>query len=182
MDMMDPKSSLSNKPIVGMVVIVVVALFAGGWLYVDSARGDLELQIAALSSQVEGLKAELKASKTPQARQELTGSQTAFATDGWQTVTSLDGSYQLDLPPDAKLSEGASVKELAYVLPANPDPQKGDSLPYMSIRIVPITAVGQFDGQQGVLVKGTDKAYWLSLWEEMAWKPFDQVAASFKVL
>lgn len=54
MDPMNPKSSapMSNKPIAGMIFIMVVAVFVGGWLYVDSVRGELELRIDALASEI----------------------------------------------------------------------------------------------------------------------------------
>lgn len=54
MEPMEPKSSLSSKPLAGMIVILVVALFVGGWLLIDSTRSDLQLQIDALSAQVNG--------------------------------------------------------------------------------------------------------------------------------
>jgi hypothetical protein len=62
---MDPKSELSSKPIVGMLVVVIVALFVGGWLYVDSTRSDLQLQVNALSSQVAAQPAVKEASTKP---------------------------------------------------------------------------------------------------------------------
>lgn len=179
MEPMDQKSNLSNKPLAGMIVIVVVAMFVGGWLYVDSVRSDMQLQIDGLSSQLDAMRAaQMKTQAAVQAPM-------APATDemaGWQTVTSKDGSYQLQLPPEARLSESADGNGYADVVPVDTDPNKGGALPFMSIQVAPASQLSKYQNQGGKVVVSGAKLYWLSLWEDMEWKPFDQVAASFKVL
>lgn len=59
MEELDRKSNPSNRPVAGMIVILFVSLFVGGWLYVDAVRGEMEMRIGAVSSQVDALKSEL---------------------------------------------------------------------------------------------------------------------------
>ena len=41
------------KPLGGFVVVLFVAVFVGGWLYVDAVKNELEMKIASLQSQLD---------------------------------------------------------------------------------------------------------------------------------
>ena len=67
MEPMDPKPAPYNKPLAGMIVVLSVALFVGGWLYVDYVKNDLEAQIntvaaEAAAAQVQARNAAMKTS------------------------------------------------------------------------------------------------------------------------
>jgi hypothetical protein len=175
MDQSAPKPNFT-KPIGGFIVVLAVALLVGGWLYVDMVKNELEQKVDSLSTELEASKAREReraaTEPAPSAQDEVV----------WQTYSAeLDGRrFQIDLPPGTKLSVGASVNELAYVLP---DPVTDDnSLPYMSIRIASISEKKDFANEGGVIVEAGDRLFWLSLWEDMEWTPFERVAASFKPL
>ena len=87
METTDPKSSLSNKPLAGMIVIMVVALFVAGWLYVDSTRSDLQMQINALSSQINAQRMMLAKTQT---------AAPAPAVASWKSYAA--GAYQFEYP------------------------------------------------------------------------------------
>lgn len=65
-----PKSNQGFvKPIGGLIVILLVALLVGGWLYVDIVRNELETKIDTLSAQIDVARSQLslptyEASKT----------------------------------------------------------------------------------------------------------------------
>lgn len=48
------------KPLGGFVVVLFVAIFVGGWLYVDAVRNELEMKIASLQSQLDAARMESK--------------------------------------------------------------------------------------------------------------------------
>ena len=169
---MSPVSArtMPTKPLAGLAVILFVATVIGGWLYVDNMRNELEAKIQTLESR------QLQAPPMDLGGRMMEPT----AANGWRTVTSADGAYQLDLPAGMKLSEGASVKEIAYVM-ADPTTDD-DSLPYMAIRAMPTSEKSAYENLGGTIVISGGTAYWLYLWENMEWEPFDLVAASFKAL
>lgn len=48
------------KPLGGFVVVLFVAIFVGGWLYVDAVRNELEMKIASLQAQLDAARMEDK--------------------------------------------------------------------------------------------------------------------------
>lgn len=177
MDQVERKSG-SRKPLAGMVVILFLALFVGGWLYVDATKTALESKIDALQAQVDADR-QKAAADDQEAVVEAAALAAREKAGVWDTYDG--GGYTIDLPPGTKLSEGASVPELDYVIADPPDASQ--SSPFMMIRLLSASEKKDYKDAGGVLIDAKDGgAYWLALWENLEWKPFDQAVASFKVL
>ncbi|MFA5854531.1 MAG: hypothetical protein WC866_05650 [Patescibacteria group bacterium] len=179
---MDQTSSLTEKtlpakPLAGLFVVLFVVTIIGGWLYVDSIRNELEMKLSALEARLPA-SSPLEPS-VPDASGGRVTEPTAI--NGWRTVISADGSYQLNLPPGTKLSEseGAGSLKIAYVVadPATED----NTLPLMGIQVAPASEKARYENQGGKLVIAGDKLYWLYLYENLEWEPYDVVVETFGI-
>lgn len=176
---MNPMSgkTVPTKPIAGLAVILFIATVIGGWLFVDNTRAELEARIEALEARL------VLERPSEQPVSDAAGGRVTEPTaiNGWRTVVSADGSYQLNLPPGVKLAEGTPSETLKvdYVL-SDPMPADGE-LPWMGIQIAPASEKARYENQGGKLVITKGKLYWLYLYENLNWEPFDVVVNTFEV-
>ena len=169
----------SNKQIIGLAVILIVAILIGGWLYVESVRNDLEAKIQTLSAQNNATKTQVEqnAVESGDAANPAVVPPVDASRTGWRTFVSAANGYQIDLPPGYRLNDTGTH---AYVV-AEPVSAE-NALPFMSIEVAPLSAKASYANQKGHLAVSDTNVFWMSLWEDMEWQPFDQVAASFKTL
>ncbi len=109
---------------------------------------------------------------------EASASATAETPSDWETYSSPRLGFSLQLPPGYFISETDSDVE-ADVMPI-PSPNGGE-LPVMRIRRYPKDQMPSPPAESVVSTQG-DAVYVMSLWEDSAWVPFAQVAASLKTL
>lgn len=162
------------KPLGGFVVVLFVAVFVGGWLYVDAVRNELEMKIASLQSQFDAARmADKREAQEPKAPTEG-GKMRPPTPEGWKTVEG-DG-YLVDLPPGYQLVAGASGYAYVQADPLTDD----DLLPYAVIAKLSASQESEYADEGGRLLLSGDVMYWMYLYENLEWKEFDQVAASLR--
>lgn len=174
-----------TQPIGGMIVILLVALLVGGWLYVDMVRNELEMKVAAVYS-------ELAALKSPAKQGQDAKDSTPPVTEQRRIyVSSLDDyGFQLDLPEGyhVYVRNGALGDTSAYVI-SDTTNQNPSPTPDMVISLVNLknqqyaSKLGNDEpGTRLVATPDLKWAFWIRGWEDMSWSQFDKVAASFKAL
>lgn len=159
--------TVPTKPLAGLVVVLFVVTVIGGWLYVDSVRGELEMQIRALETR--------QAWMSQQANGRVTAPTT---TNGWHRIVSVKHGYAMMLPPGYHFLEPTNDQEPAYVLP---DPNEDDDNP-SPVMTIAVTDINDKESRFGKRIRVGNTLYWLSLWQGTDWEPYDQVAETFQTL
>lgn len=162
------------KPIGGFVVVLFVAIFVGGWLYVDAVRNELEMKIAVVQSQLDAVrmaqKQDAQEPKAPMPDEKMRPP----TPDGWKTAEG-DG-YLVDLPPGYQLVVGTNGYDYIHA-----DPLADDNLlPYAVIVKLSASQEAEYADEGGRLLLSGDAMYWMYLYENLEWKEFDQAAASLR--
>jgi hypothetical protein len=184
MDSMPPKSG-SHKPLAGMVVILFLALFVGGWLYVDSVRAEMGKRIDALTAQVDALKSQVKS-----ASEKL--SEPAAPSDGWRVLSGKLGGYtfSLNVPSGYHLTiaDSATATPSAYLVMDPTAENGGTPTPDMVITLVDVTKEpyasklgknAEFKGEMLYPTADGKYGFWITGWEDQVWPDFDNVAGGF---
>lgn len=162
-----------RKPVGGFVVVLVVAVFIGAWLYVDNVKNELEMKVDALAAELDVARGQALAVKKEAPLPEEPRRTYAAALSSQR--------FQVDLPLGHHLSVGEDLTR-AYVradaTDANPTPT-----PDM---VISLARSGDPELQRAGVrsVPATDAAsvFLLAPWEDQAWDGFAAVAESFKAL
>lgn len=184
----------SDKPLAAFVIILFLALFVGGWLYITSVRNGLQARIDELTAQIAAMSASGGSAAGGKAASPIPAAdpnaRTMPPTDGWQTLGDILGTYtfQLDTPPGYHLKHaGVETAGMSAYVVLDPTSENGSPTPDMVITLVDLTAepyaskLGKNDEPGTRFVQADNRSgFWITGWEDQAWPDFARAAASFR--
>ncbi|MEK7546131.1 MAG: hypothetical protein AAB554_03595 [Patescibacteria group bacterium] len=172
MDQSAPKQAFT-KPIGGFVVVLCVALFVGGWLYVDMVKNELEMKVDSVAADLQAVRAARKA-----AEEKETPSPAAPKTITYAAGLG-DYRFQVDLPEGHHLEfdEDGLTARVVSDQGVETDHRYDISISLVDPHKEPYAS---YKPELGLRVIRTDDgkaSFWITGWEG-----FVAVAASFKAL
>lgn len=167
-----------TKPVGGFVVVLCVALFVGGWLYVDMVKNELEMKVESVAADLQAVRAARKAAAEKEAPPAAsTATRTYAAGLG-------DYRFQVDLPEGHHLDlsdDGLSAEVVSDSIEA-PDHRYDISISLVDPKKEPYASFRSELGARLILAADGKAAFWITGWEDIGWEGFEKVTSSFKAL
>lgn len=173
-----------TKPTGGFIVVLALALFVGGWLYLDMITNELETKVDAIAVDLQAVRAAREGAKPDAWDQPGETKKNTYA------AVLAKYRFQVDVPVGYRLdvTEGPTDAVSAYVV--RDDVSENEApIPDMIISVVSL-ATEPYASMLGKDEPGTrlvptpdgKSAFWIRGWEDQAWDGSAAVLASFKVL